>query len=96
MPESNRRDFLRRAGIGAAALGAAAAAPALIGSATASAAPAAAAPAPVAEAAPADMGGPVVAMLKNAPSGEFLLMVGGKEVTFTDKSLAARMTAALA
>ena len=31
MPESNRRDFLRRAGIGAAAIGAVTAAPALLG-----------------------------------------------------------------
>lgn len=97
MPESNRRDFLRRAGIGAAALGAVTAAPALLGAGTAGAAtPVAAAPAPAPEAAPVDMGAPVVAYLEDAPSGEFRLMIGGRSVEFTDKALAARITAALA
>lgn len=97
MPESNRRDFLRRAGIGAAALGAVTAAPALLGAGTAAAAaPAAALPAPVPEAVPTDLGSPVVAFLEDAPSGEFRLMIGSRTIEFTDKALAARITAALA
>ncbi|GAB2925405.1 hypothetical protein GCM10027047_23050 [Rhodococcus aerolatus] len=97
MPESNRRDFLRRAGFGAAALSAAAAVPALVGTGTAAAAtPVAAVPAPAPEAAPSDLGAPVVAYLEDAPSGEFRLMIGARTIEFTDKALAARITAALA
>jgi hypothetical protein len=95
--ESNRRDFLRRAGVGAAALGAVAAAPSLLGAGVAGAAvPAAAVPAPAPEAVPTDPGAPVVAYLEDATTGEFRLMVGSRSIEFTDKALAARITAVLA
>lgn len=96
MPESNRRDFLRRASLGAVAVGAVAAVPTLLVPGVAGAAAVAPAAAPAPEAVPTDLGAPVVAYLENATSGEFLLMVGEKEISFTDKGLAARITAALA
>lgn len=88
MAGTNRRDFLRRASLGAVAVGAAAAAPEVLFSGPALAAtPAAAAP-PAAK--PVD--GPIVVMLRDPAAGEFSVLNGTSESTFTDKSLAARLT----
>lgn len=87
MAGTNRRDFLRRASLGAVGVGAAVAVPELLFSGAAQAAPAPAA-APVAKA----VDGPIVLLLRNAGSGEFTVMHGEQSSTFTDRALAARLT----
>lgn len=85
MPDSTRRLFLRTAALGAASLGAIAGATQLAG-------PAAATTADSPEDAPGALEGPLVALLRDASTGEFSVMVGEREVHFTDKSLAARLS----
>jgi len=83
MAGTNRRDFLRRASLGAVGVGAAVAAPEMLFGGVAQGAPAPAAK-------PVD--GPIVLLLRDAGSGEFTVMHGEQSSTFTDKSLAARLT----
>jgi len=83
MTDTNRRDFLRKASFGAVAVGAVATVPELLLAAPASAAT------PVA-ALPVD--GHIALLLRDPGTGEFSLMVGERTTTFTDKTLAARLT----
>lgn len=83
---TSRRGFLRQASLGVAAVGAVAAVPsAILGkSASAGAAPAAVA-----------LEAPMVAVLRDSAKGEFTLMIGEREVGFTDKAMAARLSHAV-
>ncbi len=88
MAGTNRRDFLRKASLGAVGVGAAVAAPELLFGGVAVAATPAPAAAPAAKA----VDGPIVLLLRDAGNGEFTVMHGEQSSTFTDKSLAARLT----
>jgi hypothetical protein len=85
MDDSTRRDFLTKGSWGLAAAGLAIASPALLPGGRAQAAE----PTP---AAPAVLEGPLVAYLRDADTGTFSLLVGEREVHFTDRALAARLT----
>ena len=87
MTDTNRRDFLRKASFGAVAVGAVATAPELL-----LAAPASAATTPAAPVAALPVDGHIALLLRDPGTGEFSLMVGERTTTFTDKTLAARLT----
>lgn len=89
MEASDRRTFLRHATLGVAAVGALSAVPRVLDP-----RPAVAAATPAAELTPAELEGPVVAYLRDAHSGQFSLFVGEREVAYTDKAMAARLTRA--
>ncbi len=84
MAGTNRRDFLRKASLGAVGVGAVVAVPEMLFGGAAQAAP------PPPEAKPTD--GPIVLLLRDAGSGEFTVMHGEQSSSFTDKGLAARLT----
>ena len=84
MAGTNRRDFLRRASLGAVGVGAAVAVPEMLFGGAAQAAPLPPAAKPV--------DGPIVLLLRDPGSGEFTVMHGEQSSTFTDRALAARVT----
>lgn len=96
MTGSNRRKFIKTAGVGAAAVGAAALVPAATGSTplgekAPAAAPAAAKPLAV----PAAAKGAMVAYVRDVAKGEVSVMVEGREVTITDHQLVAKLANAV-
>ena len=85
-----RREFLRRAAIGAGAIGAIAAAPRLLGASAAD---------DEAESTAAILGAPsqsMVAYVRDAGAGEVVLMAGTTEVVVRDRVLASRLARGLA
>ncbi len=88
MAGTNRRDFLRKASLGAVGVGAVVAAPEFLFGGIAGAAT----PPPAAGPAAKAVDGPIVLLLRDAGSGEFTVMHGEQSSTFTDKSLAAKLT----
>ena len=87
MDGTNRRNFLKRASLGAVGVGAVIVAPEMLFSAAAQGAtPAQAAPAAK------SVDGPIVLLLRDAGNGEFTVMHGEQSSTFTDKALAAKLT----
>lgn len=88
MEAVNRRGFFRQAGLGVAAAAAVTTAPKLF------ATPSTAGAVPVADVQPVALEGPVVAYLRNAHTGEFSLLVGEREVRYTNKAMAAQITRA--
>jgi hypothetical protein len=97
MDQLNRRTFLKRAGITAAAAGAVAVAPASIGAAGATTQRHAAAGHAVEAPLTSDevtKATPFVAHVRNAATGEISLYVGDREVTITDRHVAARLVRA--
>lgn len=89
MEAVNRRGFFRQAGLGVAAVAAVTAAPTLLGT-----SPTTTGAAAEADVQPAVLEGPVVAYLRNAHTGEFSLLVGEREVRYTNKAMAAQLTRA--
>lgn len=90
MNNSNRRTFIRTAGVGAAAAGVAAMIP------VATSAVASAASAPVAAVKlPAAAKGSMVAYIQDVSTGEVSVMVEGREVTVVDHQLVAKLAHAL-
>ena len=83
MPESTRRKFLVTAALGAAAVGVAATGPAFAtsGSTSGSAEP----EQPAAE-------GALIAYISDPSSGEITVFTGGKTITMTDRSIAAKLS----
>jgi hypothetical protein len=84
MTNSSRRNFLKYASLGTAAVGVAAVAPSLTGTAAA-AEPESNAPA---------HGGPFVAWVKDPGAGEIAVLVGDRELVYTDKKLAKKLAQA--
>ncbi|KAA0016559.1 hypothetical protein [Antrihabitans cavernicola] len=93
MSKTSRRLFLRRATLAASAATVAATSSQLWGSTIAEADPADPATQP---AHPVELGAPLVALLRDAKTGEFTVMVADREVVFTNKRLAAALTHAVA
>lgn len=91
MNDSDRRTFIKTAGVGAAAAGAVA----LIPAATAVAASAAGTAATPAVSLPAAAKGSMVAYIRDVSTGEVSVMVEGHEVTVTDHQLVAKLAHAL-
>ena len=88
MAGTNRRDFLRKASLGAVGVGAVVAAPELLFGGAAVAATPAPAVVPAAKA----VDGPIVLLLRDASNGEFTVMHGEQSSSFTDTALAAKLT----
>jgi hypothetical protein len=88
MSDSNRRGFLKVAGVGATAVGAAAVA-------TPRAAQAAGAEAPRASDLPASAKPEMLVHVRDVHTGAISLMVEGQEVTVHDRDLAARIATVL-
>ena len=91
MTGSNRRNFIKTAGIGAAAVGAAA----LVPTATGTAAVSEKATAAPALQVPAGATGSMVAYVHDVAKGEVSVMVEGREVTITDHQLVAKLAHAV-
>ena len=92
MTGSNRRNFLKAAGVGAAAAGAAAAgAAALAPTAVGAAAPAVDQQLHL----PAAAAGSMVAYIHDVSTGEVSVMIEGREVTVTDHQLVAKLAHAM-
>ena len=95
MTGSNRRKFIKTAGVGAAAVGAAAMVPAATGAVgTAALGEKAAVAAPHLEV-PAGASGAMVAYVRDVAKGEVSVMVEGREVTITDHQLVAKLAQAV-
>jgi hypothetical protein len=88
MENSNRRNFLKHGSLGIAAVGLVAATPSLLADRAGAAEPAV----PTGPTEPAELEGPLVVYLRDARAGRFSLLVGEREVSFTDAALAARLT----
>jgi hypothetical protein len=86
MTDSSRRNFLKFASLGTAAAGVAVLAPSMTGTAEA-AEPESSAPA---------HDGPFVAWIKDPAAGEIAVMVGQRELVYTDKKLAKKLAQAAA
>lgn len=94
MNSSNRRGFLKIAGVGVAAAGAATVLPSAVSTVGAPARDTVSAESPAVKL-PAAAAGSMVAYINDVATGEISVMVEGREVTVTDHQLVAKLAHAL-